>query len=435
MPNLLQHQKWFLHDRFGLFIHWGLYSLASDWEWLHHRLECSAEDYSHKYFDHFEPDLFEPEQWADAAAKAGMKYMVITAKHHEGFCLWDSQYTDFKAPNSLAGKDLLAPTIEAFRKRGIKIGLYYSLLDWHHPHFTIDGYHPLRNHPDREKLNQKKDMSVYTEYLHNQVRELLTGFGKIDIIWFDFSYPAGTESRGTDFIGKTKDDWDSEKLIKMVRQLQPQIMVNDRLDLKNAWDFTTPEQQDVKEELKIDGKPITWEACHTFSGCWGYNRDEECWKSTEFAIQLLIDTISKGGNLILNVGPTSRGYFDYRAMERLTGIGEWTKKHGRSIYGCGRAPENFTVPQDCRLTYNAEKNRLYVHIFNWSCMGLRIENLNGKVKYAQLLNDGSELKLEAAPEYTNKWETPKKTGINDLIIKLPVKKPPVAVPVIELFLK
>jgi len=415
---------WFVHDRFGLFIHWGLYALPARHEWVKNREEIPDERYQ-VYFDHFDPDLYDPEQWAEAAAGAGMKYFVVTSKHHEGFCLWDSKLTDYKATNTPAKRDLLKPMVEAFRSRGFKVGFYHSLIDWHHPHYTIDSVHPLRNHPERERLNQGRDMSKYRAYLHGQVRELLTEFGRVDILWCDFSFP------GPD--GKGKEDWDSEGLVKMIRQLQPHIILNDRLDLPEEADIRTPEQWQPREWVTVDGKPVVWEACQTFSGSWGYHRDEATWKSVEQLVRMLISTVSRGGNLLLNVGPTARGEFDSRALERLAGIGEWMKRHSRSIYGCTQAPPEFPEPQDCRLTYNPEARRLYVHVFAWPTGQLHLDGFAGKVKYAQLLNDASELPMSEPDPHQKTMQGGRPR--NTLTLRLPIRKPEVTVPVIELFLK
>ena len=224
---------WFVKDRLGMFIHWGLYSLPARHEWIRNYEQISNEDYE-KYFKHFDPDLYDPELWAAAASDAGMKYSVVTTKHHEGFCMWDSALTDYKVTNTPAGRDLLTPLVEAFRARDMKVGFYHSLIDWHHPDFLIDSLHPMRNSPDREQMNLIRKQANYTKYLHGQVRELLTQFGKLDIMWFDFSYKECEQ-------GKGHEDWDSENLIKMIRELQPYIILNDRLDLKDGWDIKTPE--------------------------------------------------------------------------------------------------------------------------------------------------------------------------------------------------
>ncbi len=420
--------SWFTRDRFGMFIHWGLYSLAARHEWVQHN-EKIPNDVYEKYFKHFDPDLYDPSVWAKAAKDAGMKYFVITTKHHEGFCLWDSKFTDFKATNTPAGRDLLRPMVEAFRKEGLRTGFYYSLIDWHHPDFVLDPHiGPYRDHPDREKMNQGRDMARYAQYMRDQVRELLTGYGPVDIMWFDFSYPKPDGS------GKGRNDWESEKLYKLVRELAPNIILDDRLDLEEGWDVKTPEQFTPRSWVTFKGTPVVWEACQTFSGSWGYHRDETSWKSVAQLVEMLVDTVSKGGNLLLNVGPTSRGEFDYRALESLQGIGEWMKRHSRSIYGCTAAPADIPTPQDCRLTYNPQTNRLYVHLFTWPFKYIYLDKLADRVEYAQLLNDGSELPL-VPTDWTANAASEHGSRDNTLVLQLPTPKPPVTVPVIELFLK
>ena len=418
---------WFVHDRFGMFIHWGLYALPARHEWVKSIERISTETYE-KYFKHFDPDLYDPTLWAEAAANAGMKYFVVTTKHHEGFCLWDSALTDYKSTNTPYGRDLLRPMVEAFRGRNLKVGFYHSLLDWHHPDYTADIHHPMRENAEYVAADTTRDLARYTEYLHGQSRELMTGFGKIDVLWYDFSVGASPK-----FPGKGKDVWQSEKLIKLVRDLQPGIIINDRLQIDQ--DIKTPEQFQPRSWVTVNGKPVIWEACQTFSGSWGYHRDEESWKSLDVLVQMLIDSVSKGGNLLLNVGPTGRGEFDYRALDRLAGIGEWMKRHSRSIYGCTQAPDEFEPPRDCRYTYNPSARRLYLHVFSWPFRHLHLENMVGKVEYAQLLNDASEVKMtRSVPEesYGAGVENREKML---LTLELPVKKPPVTVPVVELFLK
>jgi alpha-L-fucosidase len=418
--------KGWVHDRFGMFIHWGLYALPARHEWVKNRERITDEEYQ-KYFDHFDPDLYDPRAWARAAKDAGMKYFVVTSKHHEGFCLWDSKHTDYKVTNTPYGKDLLRPMVEAFRAEGLRAGFYYSLIDWHHPEFPVDRVHSMRDNQEFRQKTKDRDIRKYAEYLHAQVRELLTEFGRIDVLFADFSYP------GED--GKGREDWQSDKLIRMIRELQPHIMVDDRLDLLDVpggWDYRTPEQVAVREWVKVGGQRVLWETCQTFSGSWGYHRDEATWKSVEQLVQMLIDTVSKGGNLLLNVGPTARGEFDERAMDRLSGIGEWMRRHGRSIYGCTQAPEEFQVPQDCRLTYNPETLRLYVHLFAWPVQALHLDGFAGKVEYAQLLNDASEIRFTDAAARLERWGGP---GRDTITLELPVQKPDVTVPVIELFLR
>ena len=418
--------RWFVRDRLGLFIHWGLYALPARHEWVKHNEEIPDEVYE-QYFRHFDPDLYDPTLWARAAGNAGMKYFVITTKHHEGFCLWDSKLTDYKAPNTPAGRDLLRPMVEAFRAEGLRVGFYHSLIDWHHPDYVIDPHiGPLRNAPNRAELNVHRDQARYAEYLRGQVRELLTEYGPVDILWFDFSYPK------PDGTGKGHTDWQSEQLYAMVRELMPKVILDDRLDMESGWDIKTPEQFQPDGWVTVNGQKVVWEACQTFSGSWGYHRDESSWKSLEQLIRMLIDTVSKGGNLLLNVGPTGRGEFDARALDRLQGMGEWMKRHGRSIYGCTQAPEEFKTPQDCRLTYNPDTRRLYVHVFAWPFVELQLEGFNDKIAYAQLLNDASEVQIKPREEWQANFGGSAQ-GVTTL--RLPVQKPNVTVPVIELFLK
>lgn len=421
-----QRMQWWTDARFGMFIHWGLYALPARHEWVRNVERINNETYQ-KYFDLFNPDLYNPHEWAKMAKEAGMKYVVITTKHHEGFCLFDSRYTDYKSVNTPYGKDLIKEFVEACRAEGLKIGFYYSLLDWHHPDFTIDNYHPLRQASDSAyaRVNKGRNMAKYREYIKNQVRELLTNYGEINILWLDFSYPGKH--------GKDHNDWDSENLLKMVRQLQPNIIVNNRLDLEDmegGWDFVTPEQVKVSQWPEKNGKKLAWETCQTFSGSWGYYRDENSWKSASQLIELLIESVSKGGNLLLNVGPTGRGSFDYRAQDRLKEIGNWMKINSRSIYCCTQAPDKFTAPDNSLMTYNPKTNRLYIHLLDYPLNHLVLKDMADKVKYVQFLHDASEIRFTKADgvNYSS-------TGRNDLILDLPVQKPPIEIPVLELILK
>ncbi|MDR0724851.1 MAG: alpha-L-fucosidase [Prevotellaceae bacterium] len=407
--------EWWRHDRFGMFIHWGIYALPARHEWVKHNERISNENYQ-KYFDNFDPDLYNPAEWAKKAKDAGMKYAVLTTKHHDGFCLWDSKYTDYKATNTSCGKDLIKPFVDAFRAEGIRVGFYYSLIDWHHPHFPYDRIHPNRPDDANElaKANEKRDIKIYQQYMKDQLTEILSNYGQIDELFLDFSYPGEN--------GKGHKDWDSENLIKLIRSLQPQIIIDDRADLKNTtwgWDYVTPEQSIPKEWPSENGVRLPWEVCHTFSGSWGYYRDEHTWKSVHQLLSILIESVSKGGNLLLNVGPTARGTFDDRANDRLDGIAKWMKFHSRSIYGCTQAPDEYKVPEKCLLTYNPETKRLYLHLLEWTVPSL--PGYADKIKYIQFLNDASEIRYSVTD--------------NDVILTLPEQRPNVEIPVIELFLK
>lgn len=422
-----KRMEWWRDARFGMFIHWGLYAVPGRHEWVQSREQIPAAKYQ-VYFDHFSPDLYDPAAWARSAKKAGMKYMVITTKHHEGFCLWDSEYTDFKATNTPAGKDLLKPLVDAFRAEGIRIGFYYSLIDWHHPHFPIDKLHPLRENKEALAANGTRDIKQYQQYLKNQLKELLTRFGTIDELFLDYSYPGEK--------GKGHSDWDAENLLKMVRQLQPGIIINDRADLNNqpwAWDYKTPEQFMPRTWPEVDGVKIPWETCQTFSGSWGYFRDEYSWKSAPQLITMLAETVSKGGNLLLNVGPTARGVFDKRATERLDAIGEWMHFNSRAIYGCTQAPDSLARPDNCLLTFNPLTRRLYIHVLDWPFKTLHLPGYKGKIAYAQLLQDGSEIKIRETPISNSHGSESNAT--NDLMLDLPVQRPETILPVIEVFLR
>ncbi len=424
---------WFVKARFGMFIHFGLYAMPARHEWVKTNERISEAKYD-KYFKYFNPDLFDARAWARQAKAAGMKYAVLTTKHHEGFCLFDSAHTDYKITNTPFGRDLVREYVDAFRAEGLRVGFYYSLIDWHHPDFPIDMLHPRRDDPDALRQNEGRDIRRYAQYMRDQVTELLTNYGKIDILWFDFSYPDnnGTGDRAW-MKGKGKEDWEAERLIALARKLQPGIIIDNRAGIEQ--DIYTPEQFQPTEWVRHreTGERVTWEACQTFSGSWGYYRDEQTWKSPEMLIRMLVNTVSLGGNLLMNVGPTARGTFDRRAREALGVFADWMHANGRAIYGCTMAEPGLVAPPDCRFTQSADGRRLYLHLFAYPFAHLLLPGLAGKVDYAQFLHDGSEVLFsegkmehfgEALPE-----------GDDLLVLNLPPVKPDCLVPVIELILK
>lgn len=423
--------EWFEHDRFGMFIHWGLYAMPARNEWIKH-IECQTDEIYDKYFKYFNPDMYDPKAWAKMAKAAGMKYAVLTTKHHEGFCMFDTKYTDYKCTNTPAGRDLVREYVDAFRAEGIRIGFYYSLIDWHHPDFTVDPIHPRRNDKNAEALNEGRDMKRYAKYMRDQVEELLTNYGKIDILWFDFSYSA-PNPQYPNLKGKGKDDWEAEELIALARKLQPGIIIDNRTELEQ--DIWTPEQYQPLEWVKHaeTGELVTWEACQTFSGSWGYHRDESTWKSPEMLINMLINTVCIGGNLLMNVGPTARGYLDYRAEKALSVYADWMKYNSRSIYGCTMAEPEFTAPRGTRLTQSVDGKRLYIHLVEYPYEFLEFRGLADKIDYAQFLHDGSEV-LYTVGSIDHFSEA--RTQSADLVaFKIPIVKPNTVVPVIEVFLK
>ena len=357
-----KRMEWYRDARFGMFIHWGLYAIPARGEWVRSVEEIPKEDYM-KYFYEFNPTDYDPKKWAQAAKDAGMKYVVLTAKHHDGFCLFDSQYTDFKSTNTKCGRDLVAEYVEAVREAGLKVGLYFSLIDWYHddfPHYG-DRNHPMRNHP--EYSNENRDFDRYLTYMHNQVREICTNYGKIDVLWFDFSYD---ELRG--------EAWKGTELIDMVRSLQPDVIIDNRLEVSGEGygslatgnpapyhgDFVSPEQMIPPNGIQdVHGQDIAWEACVTMNNNWGYHATDHYFKPASMLIKKLVECVSKGGNLLLNVGPDAKGNIPEESLERLAVIGRWMKKNGDSIYGCGKA--EIEKPDFGRVT--AKGKKLYFHMY------------------------------------------------------------------------
>jgi alpha-L-fucosidase len=385
--------RWFLSDRFGMFIHWGLYAIPARGEWVKSVEKISNEDYQ-EYFEEFNPTNFHPEAWAKIAKAAGMKYAVFTAKHHDGFCLFDSQLTDYKSTNTRAKRDLVREYVEAFRGEGLKVGLYYSLLDWHHAQYPAYGdmFHPMRD--NEAYKGQAHNFSEYLDYFHGQVIELLTHYGKLDILWFDFSYP-----------GMTGETWRATELVNKVRSLQPHILIDNRLGAsgegnnkfgtKNpevfAGDFACPEQIIPAEGLVDEDKQsVPWEACLTLNKNWGYCAADRDYKSPRQVIRALVECVSKNGNMLLNVGPNAKGEIPVESERILAEVGEWMRQNGASLYECGRA--ELSKPEWGR--YTQQGKLLYAHIYERGIGPINFRGLNGKIKRAHLLADGSELKLE-----------------------------------------
>ena len=404
----MKNYEWFDAARFGMFIHWGVYSMAARYTWVKSHEKMTDEEYD-RYVRHFDPDLFQPKVWASLARRAGMRYVVFTSKHHDGFCMFDSKYTDYKYKQ----KDLLGEVIEAFRAEGMRIGVYYSLPDWHHPGYPHDKRHPQRDIPS------DGNAVLYREYLHNQVREILTNYGKIDLMWFDGSYP------------ETAYIWDMPRLSAMVRELQEDILIS---RLPGYEDFSTPEQAIPQQGLfNADGTPKHWEGCQVLHGEWCYIRDKH-WKTVPELIQMLVRHTSRGGNLLLNVGPTSRGALDAHTVSLLQGLGDWMEWNGRAIHNCCGAPAEFPEPEGCRYTWNPVKRRLYLHLFSWPDRRIDLAGLAGKIDYAQLLCDGSEILFKE--NLDGNVNGPAVPPVGALRLTLPVSSPEnCPVPVIELFMK
>lgn len=391
-----EHEKrmaWFQEARFGLFIHWGLYSISGKGEWERSDGRLPAQPYEGRIAD-FTASRYEPREWARLARRAGMRYAVLTTKHHDGFCLFDSALTDFKATESPAGRDLVAEYVTAFREEGLKVGLYYSLLDWHHPDYphSTDMLHPMRGNPDYP--DEGRDFNRYLDYMHGQIRELMTNYGRIDMLFLDYSY------------GDMKGEkWKAGELVDMVRTLQPGIVINNRLEAGGAtfgslltrnplpWhgDYVTPEQiippKGIRNE---DGELVPWESCVTMNGHWGYCTLDRNWKSSRTLVRKLVECVSKGGNMILNVGPDAYGAFPQESIDILEDFARWMDKNGESIHGCG--PYEAPKPEYGRFTKNGD--RLFFHAFEKALGAMPIEGVpRDRVLSARSLATGGELPI------------------------------------------
>ncbi|SEE67601.1 alpha-L-fucosidase [Ruania alba] len=419
---------WFTHDRFGMFVHSGVYSTLARHEWVmtNERIDPGEYERLARYFD---PDRFDADALAQAAKDAGMGYLVLTAKHHDGFAMYDTRLSDYSSAAFL-GRDFVAETVEACRRHGLRVGLYYSLIDWHHPHFTIDFQHPLRDRPDAAALNEGRDMGTYRQFLHGQVRELLTGYGQIDYVFYDFTYP--WEQDG--WAGKGPDDWDSAGLLAMTRELQPEAVVNDRLGIPG--DLVTPEQYLPDAPMMADGVLVPWEACHTMNGAWGYDRENRNLKSPDLLIRTLIEIVSKNGNMLLNIGPDGRGAITPNDAASLRELAGWMDLHRAAIVGAG--PGDATPAPGTVLT--RRENRIYVHLLHWPLKHVHLRDLPGTVQFARFLHDGSQVQTRLAggtrtdANHQLDHITPGEQPAGTLTLQLPAVRPELAVPVVELFL-
>lgn len=391
-----KRMQWYREARFGMFIHWGLYAIPARGEWVRNTEQMPKEEYM-PYFEEFDPVAYDPRKWVRAAKDAGMKYVVLTAKHHDGFCLFDSACTDFKSTNTRLGRDIVADFLEAARAEGLRVGLYFSLLDWNHedfPHYG-DEKHPMRNRP--EFSNQGRDFDRYLDFMHAQVRELCTNYGKLDILWFDFSYG---NMRG--------ETWRATELVDMVRTLQPGVIIDNRLEVSGEGygslaqcrptpyhgDFVSPEQMIPPNGIQdAEGGDLYWEACVTMNRNWGYHAADRFYKPASMLIKKLVECVSKGGNMLLNVGPDARGNIPRESLARLEAIGAWMRLNGKSIYGCGKA--GIEKPDYGRLTRNG--NRLFFHVYENTLgplplLGVKKEEIS-RIRY---LATGAEIEISTS---------------------------------------
>ena len=368
-----ERTRWFADAKFGMFIHWGVYSVIGRHEWARHMFEIPQAEYD-TYARAFNPVNFNPDTWVDIAKAAGARYMVITSKHHDGFSIFRSKVSDYDMKITRYPGDPLKMLADAAARRGMRLGFYHSIMDWHHA-----DYIPKR---EWEVPGQKQGGNIdrYLEFMKAQLRELLTGYGDVAVIWFDGEWEHSTK------------EMHSDEIYDMIRSLQPNTLINDRLYKRepgNRADFGTPEQFVPATGVRDpSGKPVLWEACVTINGdSWGYNKYETDYKTSRDLIRMLIEVVSKGGNLLLNVGPTPDGRIQDEFVTRLAAMGRWMRVNQEAIYGTTASPFA-RLPFFGRAT--SKGNTVYLHVFQWPRSGeLRVPGLTNRVQSARLLADSS----------------------------------------------
>ncbi len=322
-----RRMKWWHQAKYGMFIHYGLYSIIGHQEWVMESEGIPIPEYE-KLAQHFAPKPGAAREWARLAKRAGQKYMVLTTKHHEGFCLWDTKETDYNSVKQGVKRDIVREFLEAARAEGLRVGLYFSLMDWHHP----DGARCKDDLAARER---------FVKFGHAQIRELLTNYGKIDILWYDVDWPL------------TPEEWRADDMNKMVFDLQPDIIVNNRNGLDG--DFGTPEH-------RITAEARAWESCNTMNYGWGYQRTDHEWKGAKRIVNDLTLCAQQGGNYLLNIGPEADGSVPQGSIDTLEAVGAWLRTNGASIYDCdGRAAGAFGN----YTNFTKAGDKLYVHVYFW----------------------------------------------------------------------
>ena len=347
--------QWWREAKFGMFIHWGLYSVLGRHEWAMEMEGIPVREYE-KLAQQFKPKPNAARAWAKLAKQAGMRYMVMTSKHHEGFCHFNSALTDYCAPKQAAGRDTAAEFLEAARAEGLRCGFYYSLMDWHHP----DG----AKCADDEQARRR-----FVDYIHGHVREICTNYGKLDVLWYDVAWPLDAAG------------WESQKMNDMVFQLQPDILVNNRNKL--AGDFSTPEQRIVAADKD-------WEACMTMNDSWGYHKADDDWKSPKTIVRNLATCAQDGGNYLLNIGPLADGSIPPESVKILSDVGKWMEHNSETIYGAERCGVKRSVYAD----FTRKGNTLYVHVYFWPGDTVTVAGLTTKVKSAKLLGSGKPVEFK-----------------------------------------
>lgn len=361
-------RDWFFEKRFGLFVHWGLYAINGWHEQEMWRRHVPRHKYA-KLAERFNPTKFNPDDWLDVMEEAGMEYMCVTTKHHDGFCLWDTEFTDFNIMNTPYGKDVIGILAEACHRRNVPLELYYSCVDWHHPNYPNQGRHHEMPAPEAD---DEPDFTKYMEYVRNQLRELCTRYGKIHGIFWDMNVPGHRDSG----------------INEMIRELQPGAVINDRG--YDSGDYGTPER-DYQEAKGGSLRYFTerTEACQSIGmHSWGY-RIEEDYYSHKYLMQAIDTTLAKGGNYLLNVGPKPDGTFPAESLDALKAIGVWYKSVKEAFAGTESA-SHAIANKDIWLTRKG--NNLYLHLFrDPKGSAVIVEPLDTVPKRAVLLNTGEVL--------------------------------------------
>jgi alpha-L-fucosidase len=350
---------WFNEARYGMFIHWGAYSVGGRGEWIANRERIPRDEYIRLYVNKWKAEKYDPRAWAQLALDAGMKYVVLTTRHHDGFALWDSKVSDFTAAKMGPKRDLLLPFVEAFRAAGLRIGFYYSPSAWYHPDYPGAYY---RDWPGKNDWRDDEARRRFIEYYRAQVRELLTGYGMVDILWWD---------------GVAPDDLRLPEINDEARRLQPDILVNSRLG--EPCDYYNCEQAIRPAD---DGK--SWEACMTLNGSWGYHAGDDGWKSPAQVIEMLVMTAQGAGNLLLNIGPRADGTVPGRSAEILREVGSWLRRNGEFLPNSGRCPFSWT----CSSFLTVKGNRVYVHFVQDPRGEFCLAEIHNKVLRAWILGNG-----------------------------------------------
>lgn len=356
-------KSWFTDVRFGMFIHWGLYSILGRGEWVRNQERIPMDEYR-LLIDRFNPPAsFSPREWVELAKNAGMRYMVLTTRHHDGFSLFDSQISDFTSTKSPAGRDFIAEYVEACREFGMRAGLYYSLDDWR---FPAQHAGPV-NDPD--------GWAAIVEYVHAQVRELCTNYGKIDLLWYDGAgFPGGDPAT----------NWRPVELNRMVRELQPEILINNRSGTPE--DFYTAEQH-----MTPPVEPgRMWECCLTMNRHWGYFPADTMFKYTKELVDYLNSCVSMGSTFLLNIGPRADGSVQEEVVNRLHDIGQWLQRNGDAIYGADLC----TIPTGTLGVMTKKGNRYFVHVHWWHGGQLTLPYIDAKITSACILGTGQQVRVE-----------------------------------------